>query len=78
MDKPLCNICGARHRPGEAHKFAKSASDTPPLEPTRVHAPAPEVGRPVTVQPGEVCPTCGHRRAMTGADRQRRHRAKKQ
>ena len=33
-------------------------------------------GRPVTVQPGEVCPTCDHRRAMTSADRVRRHRAK--
>ena len=27
--------------------------------------------------PGEVCPTCGHRRAMTGAERVRRHRARR-
>ncbi len=92
MERPHCNICGTKHWPSEPHKFAKPASDTAPLEPTRVHEPsgpaeetAPETAGAKELsgpkieapKPGEACPTCGHRRAMTSAGRVRRHRARK-
>ncbi len=35
-----------------------------------------EGGAANPVAPGEVCPTCGKRMGLTGAERQRQHRAK--
>ncbi len=47
----------------EAGTFAGGAPPHP--------APDPRLG------PGDVCPTCGHRQAMTTTQRQQRHRRRK-
>ena len=86
MERPYCNICDTKHWRSEPHRFAKQASDTVSREmPETVKAeetllgtaskeprrPGQEMGAP-----GAVCPTCGHRRPMTSAERVRRHRAR--
>ena len=90
MDRPLCKVCRTKHWPSEDHKFAKgdpagetlperSTTDTPTRsDTTREHPGAVlvDAGGPAAPQPGEVCPTCGKRMGLTGAERQRQHRAK--
>ena len=89
MDRPLCKLCRSKHWPSEAHKFAADEQAERSHARSTLEADKPAVERHVEVAPtvheaivavtgvpGTVYPTCGHRRVMTGAERQRRYRAK--
>ena len=92
MERPYCNICDTKHWPSEPHKFAKVASD-PVSQASKHEPPGPATAEEVAPEivgakelpgpkieapkPGEACPTCGHHRPMTSAERVRRHRARK-
>ncbi len=60
-----------KHGPKTDTGDVRSDADVPPIE------PAPEMGKPITVAPGEVCPTCGKRLGLAGAERVRRHRQRR-